>query len=294
MRTSKTLNFIIILFMVVFIACDEKSKPDIKEPKANYNRLIWPEPKPHEIEVMVLGVYHMSNPHLDANNVNSDDVRTKKRQEELQELAEKLALFKPDLIATEVNYKSQGMLDSLYLEVPIDTILTKYRNEAIQIGCRLGKMLNLPKVHAIDFPMMLGNDSLRAFYLKHNKNIPHKLKYPKLNWEKINKQGDSLLYASTITEYLIEKNKEDNHIRNHYGMFGDLRKGENDNFGGARNLARWYERNFKMIHNIYRAATPKTKRVLLIVGSGHVSPLRHILDDSPMFCPVSPMPYLTN
>jgi hypothetical protein len=29
--------------------------------------------------------------------------------------------------------------------------------------------------------------------------------------------------------------------------------------------------------------------VLVIVGSGHVPPMRNILDESPDFCPVSPL-----
>jgi len=287
-----------ILFVsLFFISCNNITKTKQQEPaakEADYNRSIWPEPEPHEVQVMVLGVYHMTNPNLDAVNVNSDDVRTERRQKELQELADKLKKFKPDVIATEVAYYSQNKLDSLYQNVTIDSLLANYRNEAIQIGMRMGKQLGLSKIHAIDFPMRLGNDSLKAIYTKYNKNIPHTVPYPPKDWDRIKKVGDSLLYASTITEYLIIKNQEENHLINHYGMFGDLRKGEGDNFGGARNLARWYERNFKMVHNVYRALTPNTKRVLLIVGSGHVSPIRHILDDAPMFCPVSPIPYLTN
>lgn len=259
---------------------------------ADYNPSVWPEPKPHQIEVLVLGMYHMSNPGEDEYNIDADDVRNEKRQRELEELAEKLARFQPDLIATEVSYKSQDRLDSLYQEVPMDSLLKKYSNEAIQVGFRLGRKLGHSRVYAIDYRQRLGNDSLSAIYKKYDGNIPHKIQYPRLNWDSIMAANETLLSESSIVEYLIHKNRENEHLKNHYGMFADLRSGENDNFGGARNLAIWYDRNFRMVHNIYRAARPETKRILLMVGSGHVSPIRHILSDAPMFCPVSPMPYL--
>ena len=289
---------LISLFLVLIISfsCKDNTKSIIeyKAEEFAYNRQIWPEPKPHEIEVMILGVYHMSNPRLDANNVDSDDVRAEKRQKELRELSERLIAFKPDVIATEIDYKSQGTLHSLYTNIPIDTLLKTRKNEIIQIGFRLGKLLNHNTVYGIDYPIMLGNDSLTSLSRRYKNGIPHKIKYPGLKWKQINKTMDSLLTNSTITEFLIEMNKEQNLIKNNYAMFGNLRKGENDNFGGPQNLAIWYERNFKMVHNIYRACRPDTKKVLLIVGSGHVSPLRHILDDAPMFCPVSPIPFLLN
>jgi pheromone shutdown protein TraB len=62
--------------------------------------------------------------------------------------------------------------------------------------------------------------------------------------------------------------------------------------GGPQLLARWYERNFRMAHNLTRALRPETRRVLVIVGSGHVPPLRTIFDEAPGFCPVSPLPLL--
>jgi CTP:molybdopterin cytidylyltransferase MocA len=76
-------------------------------------------------------------------------------------------------------------------------------------------------------------------------------------------------------------------------MFGSfLAAGEGTNFGGPQLLTRWYERNIIMAHNLTRVLRPETRRVLVIVGSGHVPPIRNVLDESPDFCPVSPLPYL--
>ena len=76
-------------------------------------------------------------------------------------------------------------------------------------------------------------------------------------------------------------------------MFGSmLAAGEGANRGGPQLLARWYERNIIMVHNLTRVLRPDTRRVLVVVGSGHVPAMRNVLHESPDFCPVSPLPYL--
>jgi hypothetical protein len=76
-------------------------------------------------------------------------------------------------------------------------------------------------------------------------------------------------------------------------MFGGyLGAGEEGNYGGPQFLAKWYERNFNMAHNLTRIIGQGVRRILVIVGSGHVPPLRSILDEAPQFCPVSPLPLL--
>jgi hypothetical protein len=83
------------------------------------------------------------------------------------------------------------------------------------------------------------------------------------------------------------------HAGNSRATFGSfLSAGEGGNYGGPQLLARWYERNFRMAHNLTRVLRPETKRVLVVVGSGHVPSLRTIFDEAPGFCPVSPLPYL--
>lgn len=75
-----------------------------------------------------------------------------------------------------------------------------------------------------------------------------------------------------------------------FGSF--LFAGDGANYAGPQLLARWYERNFRMAHNLTRVLRPDTRRVLLLAGSGHVPPLRNIFDESPEFCPVSLLPFL--
>ncbi len=51
---------------------------------------------------MILGMYHMSNPGLDVNNIKADDVLAPKRQAEIADFVAQIKRFKPTKIAIEV------------------------------------------------------------------------------------------------------------------------------------------------------------------------------------------------
>ncbi|MFC7057401.1 hypothetical protein [Halovenus salina] len=53
-------------------------------PKATARKTpTWPTPTPEQVEVIVLGTYHMDEPGLDKVNVAADDVLVSTRQREL-------------------------------------------------------------------------------------------------------------------------------------------------------------------------------------------------------------------
>src|SRR5688500_20163449 len=91
--------------------------------------------------------------------------------------------------------------------------------------------------------------------------------------------------TTTIREHLLRLNGEEA-LRggNSLGMFGGyLQAGEGQNYGGPQFLAQWYARDLNMAHNLTRLLRPEVRRVLVIVGSGHIPPLRNLLDDAPRF-----------
>lgn len=76
-------------------------------------------------------------------------------------------------------------------------------------------------------------------------------------------------------------------------MFGEfIPFGQGDNFAGPEALETWYGRNLKLIHNLWRSIASGDERAMIVVGAGHIRILRHLLTESPMFTPVSPLPYL--
>src|SRR5215218_6554154 len=103
--------------------------------------------------IMILGLYHMANPGLDAVNVAADDVLLPRRQKEIQDLVNRLARFRPTKIAVEAPYRSTAVPDR-YKQYVAGTYALS-RNETEQIGFRLAKQLSLPGVTPIDFPMFM-------------------------------------------------------------------------------------------------------------------------------------------
>src|ERR671919_1630039 len=101
------------------------------------------------VDVMVLGTYHMNNPGLDLANVKADDVLKPQRQKELEALAAALAEFRPTKIVVERIAQTPELLDHRYAEfTPLD--LGKNRDERYQVAYRLAHRLGQKTVYAID------------------------------------------------------------------------------------------------------------------------------------------------
>ena len=272
----------------------------------------WPEPEPEQVRVMVLGTTHFDNPGLDEANPEVDDVLVPGRQAELADLVERLARWEPERVAVERPYDRAEDVNAYYelfrseahsyddRDATPDRDFRAYDSEAageihsevVQIGFRLADELGHEQVYPIDYPMDISNDDIQA--LDERDFQPEaKVDVSLPDWELRERETEQRFAGSSIPGFLAWLNREELLRGNHDGMFADgLRWGEGDNFGGPRMLATWYDRNLRMVHNLWRTVESGDERVLLVVGSGHVRVLRHLLDESPMFCPVSPLPYL--
>jgi Family of unknown function (DUF5694) len=248
---------------------------------------------PDEVQVMLLGTHHFANPGLDEVKLQVDDVLAPERQKEIVALVEQLARWRPDQIAVEWPNTDSRSLHAQYVRYRAGT-LDPSRNEVVQVGFRLAARLGLSTVEAIDHQMRIGNDSAGALFARRPdlKEIADRVSAA------AQRESDSRASAFarlSIVAQLTEENGDSSlHAGNSRGMFGALLPlGEGTNYGGPQVLARWYERNLIMVHHLYRSLRPDTRRVLVIVGAGHVPPMRNLLDEAPQFCPVSPLPYLT-
>lgn len=262
------------------------------------------------VEVMLCGTYHMDNPGLDEINVAADDVLAPERQAELQTLTTQLARWQPDRIAVERPYNRAEAVNELYEEYrtgersyereeAIDPphparneLTTECRSEVVQIGFRLADELNHDRIYPIDCPMDISNEEFEELEdrgFRPADKVPFSIPEPETSERDMNDR----LASSTISEFLRWQNQEEQLRYNHKAMFGRyLRWGEGDNYGGPRTLSRWYDRNLRMAHNLWRAIERGDERLLLVVGAGHVRVLRQLLTEAPMFRPVSPLPFL--
>lgn len=271
----------------------------------------WPQPESEQVEVMLLGTAHFDNPGLDEANPRIGDVLAPERQAELRNLVERLARWKPDRVAVERPYDRTEDVNAYYEEFrsgerafdsddgdtdrdfrAYDSEADEVHSEVVQIGFRLADKCGHEQVHPIDHPMDISNNDLEALD-ERNFQPEEKVEFAFSDWEAREQETERRFANSTIGGFLAWLNREEQLDGNHHGMFADgLRLGEGENFGGPRMLAAWYDRNLRMVHNLWRAIEPGDERVLLVVGSGHVRVLRHLLEEAPMFCPASPLAYL--
>lgn len=244
----------------------------------------------NEVQVLLLGVYHFANPGRDVIKQDIDDVLKPERQRELDDLATRLASWAPDRIAVEWSWSFTDSAKARYARYQAGT-LAPTRNEVVQIGFRLAKRLGHAGVHPIDDDSFLDlNDSLRAI----DQRRPEFKRSRDSISAILQARADSTntwMRKTTIVDHLRSLNSDESlHEGNSLGMFGGyLAAGEGANYGGPEFLGKWYQRNINMAHNLTRLLQPGVKRILVVVGSGHVAPLRNILDEAPQFCPVSPL-----
>lgn len=280
----------------------------------------WPAPAPRQVEVMILGSYHMDGG-VDEVEKDVDDVLAPDRQRELRALVETLAEWSPDLVAVERPHERSDRVNELYEEYQsggraydeeseIDPPHparsdpdTECRSEVIQLGFRLADELGHERVAPVDYTSydLVERDYPEEF-VKTAEEFEEKLEDGHELPEKVGVPGvygqyqDGLferLHSRTIPEHLVELNREPNVRAEQYHSFGQrLRMVYDDVLVGPRTIALWYDRNIRMCHYLWREMDETTDRICFIVGDGHVSVLRHLLSEAPMFCPVTPLPYL--
>jgi hypothetical protein len=245
-----------------------------------------------EVQVMLLGTYHFAGSRTDAIHTPAEDVLTERRQAELDDLVHRLAAWMPDQVAVEWPASFADSTQARFGRY-VASGGTRSRNEVEQIGFRLARRLGHRTVFPIDHHMPIGNDSLDVL-LERRPDLQGRLDRLMLS---LQAEADSVVAVrreTGVVAHLRDINSEDQLRRgNSLAMFGAfLAAGEGTNLGGPQLLARWYERNIVIAHNLTRIASPETRRIVVVIGAGHVPPLRNILHEAPQFCPVSPLEYL--
>lgn len=268
-----------------------------------------PEPTSGTVRVMLLGTYHMDNPGLDQVNVEADDVLSDRRQAELRDLVDRLADWNPDRIALERPHGRGDEVNDRYREYRTGERAydreerfhsphgmrkdpaTECRSEAVQVGFRLADRLDHDSVAAIDEHPDESRYEPDPF---DDREIDptRKTAVQRPDPAELGRESDERLASSTIPEYLAWMNGGEQWRANHDLMFDSGIRATGGAFGSPVALASWYDRNLRMVHHLWRTMDPEDERILLVVGSGHVRVLRHLLTEAPMFGPVSPLPYL--
>ena len=227
------------------------------------------------VKVLLLGVFHFSNPGLDVAKFKGADILSEQRQKEVMQVAENLKSFAPDKIFIEGTPESQGKMDSLLNEYKKGKY-TLSSNEIDQLGLRLAKELNLSKVYAVDyrdadFPF----DSLM-------KSAAEAGQTDIINWvqrtiDTVQSSFNEALSKSTITQMLLRENTpEAIRLQNEF-YFRVLPAGKEGNHVGSYLVSEWWRRNMIIYENILKRLDGSEKSILVIFGSGHTALLSQMM-----------------
>ncbi len=244
-------------------------------------------------KILMLGTYHFGNCGDHLINIESGDITTDKKQKEIKVVIEKLMQFKPNKIAVEANREKKEELNQAYSEYCINKFNSSnetisHRSEVVQLGFRLGQILNHNKIYPVDYPLNLPEDVFE--YAEKN--------CPKI-YEKFMKEikeseiiENELMKNSTIIEILKHLNDPQRMDKEHSDMYLYLAQvGAGNTYYGVDILTEWYRRNFYIFANLQHMAEPGD-RILVIYGAGHCKILQDLISEYNEFKLVNPLDYL--
>ena len=247
------------------------------------------QPDDPRIPVLFVGSYHMSNPGLDAFNLEADDVLTEPRQDEIQDVVERLSRFTPTKVAVEAPWADSTTLARF--DAYSRTQGTLRRSEKEQIGFRLARQLDHRTVYPIDNRMMLDQSQVGAaleanpalgVYMGNIQTIGETALDSMSTWLSTGTIGN-MLYRMNQPEFLRLAHEPYHHL---------LKIVMGDTYAGPDVVSVWYQRNLRIYANLARIAEPGD-RVFVLYGQGHIPILRQLASESRMFCLEDPLPYLS-
>ena len=221
-------------------------------------------------QLLVLGAPHFGNPGLDVGNASVPDVLGPDRQAEIAAVVERLAAFRPTMIAVEAASRSQSKVDRRYSD---------YRSgrsklgpgEDEQIAFRLAHRLGLPRVHAVDWNEMPPGGEADWDYEVYAANNGRSADLRAVQARSrataagLSERARCMNVAGWLHEVNRPQAREESHrIYFDYALLGDAQRNP-----GATWVGNWYARNLKIFANLGRLARSSSDRVLVVYGAGH-------------------------
>lgn len=244
------------------------------------------------VQVMVLGTWHFAGSDSDLVSTKTDSVLTSTRQQELDEVAKRLAAFKPTVVVTERVTAAPDYIDPKFAEFAPADLLTN-ENERTQVGYRLAAKAGVMRVYGIDeqpsdgepdyfpFDKVMANASATGNAAAVEAMIGDVQKMVAAETERFK--------SLTMGEALIEANSGELASAGFYYELLKLDAGEAQ--PGAELNAYWFMRNAKIFSKLIDVTKPGD-RVVIVYGAGHKFWLDHLADNTPGFVSVDPEPYL--
>ncbi len=261
-------TFFFLLCVIFFVQCKEDKQREVH---------LFQEEQPKE--VLLLGTFHFNNPGADVAKVKNFDILSASSQKSLDSLAKRIAQYNPAKIFVEWPYEEQLELDSLYLlyregqYFEQDSLSNFYqKNEIFQLAFRAARLLDHPKVYAVDYTeTSFPFDSLMQV-IAERKQDTLRDKFEK-GIESFVSEFDNQIASGasleTLLSYLNTEKMKRLSIDFHTRL--PLLAGSKENFIGPYLSAEWYRRNLYIWSMIQKETTLKDRRVVVLFGASHTA-----------------------
>jgi len=242
-----------------------------------------------KIEVLNFGTFHMGFT-TDAHKTEFDE-NDKENQKRVHQIAEKLKAFKPTVILVEYppeyNEELKKQYES-YLSNP--TMMITNPSEVELLAFELGRLANTKRIYGIDHRM--GYNYRIGTEIKNEIDAQWHDEYykdPMSFHPEINIDEDCL----DLERQLILANHE-SYLDFLITINADLltHAGTADNFEGADEAAKYYQRNLRMYSNLNRIDLKSDDRVFILMGASHTAFFRDFMSRSPKYRMVNTFDYL--
>jgi uncharacterized protein DUF5694 len=236
------------------------------------------------VEVMIVGLFHMSGGH-DMHNIVVDDVLRPKPQAELAAIAESLVRFHPTMVDVEWD---PGTPEPRY-EAYLKGTLPPSHNEVVQLGFRLAKLSGLATVQGIDVDGDFPYEPVDTYAKAHGQSAL--LDEQDAAVGAMTDTVSALIRDQGIAAALRFFNDPVNIARSNDFYRTTLKIGGGKDQPGVDLETAWYQRNFRICANLLQTARPGD-RVVVFYGSGHALLLRQCVTETPGFKLVEANDYL--
>ncbi|KOO46438.1 DUF5694 domain-containing protein [Priestia koreensis] len=241
--------------------------------------------------IMLLGTYHFDTSTVSDYKVTEEmDIFSDTKQNEIQEVLEKLSAFAPTKIILEYPSKAQKELSKTY-ESYRKGELKPQKNEIYQLGYKLADMLGHDTIYAGDLNEEEGIPDIFSFIDEDSSDIAEKIKD---FFDKWLKEANQKL-SSTVCDSLTFMN-EPAYVKSMHQIYIDMSLLEynGEPIGAKWVMHYWYYRNMLIYKKIVGLTTDPDDRILVIYGAGHLYLLQQFCQEGDRFIIENPTTYLTS
>ena len=241
--------------------------------------------------IFLVGTFHFAYYNFDAHKTSKEnqvDILSDEKQNEIKELLDYIYKFNPTKIAVESGPITGYLMKRYQAYKNGERKLGK--DEIEQIGFRLLDKFKLDTLYGINDQGLYSDlydskdsltvrtilDSISRDY-DYNSDDPISKLY-----REFYKENDSLAQKMKLLDYFKYKNS-DKILDRGFGAYlnGDFKL---DNKRGADMMAlEWYSRNLRIYRHIQQLTTSPEDKILVIMGWGHITVLKHLFECSPEF-----------